>query len=80
MWTMLALRNGPRPVVRLFDEVRSLDGPIGHGTLFATVARLERLALVEQAPYDGDRGAYRLTQLGAAAVTSLAAVTKEAQP
>lgn len=79
MWTMLALRDGPRHVIRLFDEVRSLDGPIGHGTLFATVARLERLALVERAPLDGDTGAYRLTQLGAAAVTSLAAVTEVQQ-
>jgi DNA-binding HxlR family transcriptional regulator len=64
MWTMLALRDGPQPLTRLFDGARSLDGPIGHGTLMAAVARLERLGLVERTVDDRWGPAYRLTRLG----------------
>jgi hypothetical protein len=78
MWVLVALHSGPRELPRLLDDVRSLDGPIGHGTLFAAVARLEALDLVEP----GDRGrsapAYRLTQLGLTAANSVAAIRNEA--
>lgn len=60
------------------DDVRSRDGPIGHGTLFATIARLERLTLIEPTTNHGDRRAYRLTQLGLAAAGSVAAIQGEA--
>ena len=57
---LAALRDGPRQHVRLFDAVRELDGPVGPGTLYAAVARLERLGLIE--PFiTGGRRAYRLT-------------------
>jgi DNA-binding PadR family transcriptional regulator len=78
MWVLIALQQGPRHVARLLDDVRSLDGPIGHGTLFAAVARLERLTLIEPTTNDRDRGAYRLTQLGLAAAGSVAAIQSEA--
>lgn len=59
MWILVVLHEGPHHVVRLLDDVRSLDGPIGHGTLFAALARLEHLTLIE-AVFDGaGRGAYR---------------------
>ena len=77
MWILVALRAGPRAVVRLFDDVRSLDGPVGHGTLYAAVARLERLALVEPTTNGGGRAAYRLTQLGDAASGAVAALASE---
>jgi DNA-binding PadR family transcriptional regulator len=77
MWVLLALRDGPRAVVRLLDEVRSLDGPIGHGTLYAAVARLERLTLVEPTTNGGGRRAYRLTGLGAGAAGAVVALTEE---
>ena len=57
---LAALRDGPRQHVRLFDDVRALDGPVGPGTLYAAVARLERLGLIEPIISDGRR-AYRLT-------------------
>ena len=77
MWVMIALRHGPREVARLFDEVRSLDGPMGHGTLFAAVSRLERLSLVERNDAGGGGVAYRLTQLGRTAAGSVAAIGAE---
>jgi DNA-binding PadR family transcriptional regulator len=74
MWVLTALQAGPRHAARLLDDVRSLDGPIGHGTLFAALSRLERLALVEPAPNGAGRRAYRLTQRGLAAAGSTAAL------
>jgi DNA-binding PadR family transcriptional regulator len=67
MWTMLALGDGPQPLTEVFDRARSLDGPIGHGTLLAALARLERLGLVTRANADDGGPAYRLTTLGTAA-------------
>lgn len=78
MWVLIALQHGPRHVARILDDVRSLDGPIGHGTLYAAVARLERLTLIEPTTNDRDRRAYRLTQLGMAAAGSVAAMQSEA--
>lgn len=74
MWILVALHEGPRHVPRLLDDVRSLDGPMGHGTLFASMARLERLALIEPTPNGGGRRAYRLTPLGLTAAGSAAAL------
>ena len=59
---LAVLRDGPHGVVRLFDDVRALDGPIGPGTLYAAIARLEGLGLIEPALGDDGRRAYRLTR------------------
>ena len=73
MWVLIALDAGPRPVSEVFDTVRRLDGPIGPGTLFGALARLERLALVVPAgDIPGTRHAYRLTDLGSTAARSVA--------
>jgi DNA-binding PadR family transcriptional regulator len=74
MWVLVALADGPRRIVQLLDRVRVLDGPMGHGTLFAAVARLEELALVETAIEEGGRRVYRLTEHGVAASRSAAAL------
>lgn len=59
---LVALRDGPRQHVRLFEAVRALDGPVGPGSLYAAVARLERRGFIEgQIGADGRRS-YRLTQ------------------
>lgn len=58
---LVALRDGPRPHLSLFDEVRVLDGPIGIGTLYGAVARLERRGLIETVALGAGRRAYRLT-------------------
>ena len=66
MWVIVALLEGPRNVARLLDDVRSLDGNVGPGTLYGAVARLERLALIERTTNGHGRPAYRLTERGAA--------------
>jgi DNA-binding PadR family transcriptional regulator len=70
MWILVALREGPRNVVRLLDDVRALDGRVGPGTLYGAVARLERLALIEPITNGGGRRAYRLTERGSARAAS----------
>jgi DNA-binding PadR family transcriptional regulator len=72
-----ALRDGPRQHVRLFDEVRVLDGPVGPGTLYAAVARLERLGLIEPIT-SGGRRAYRLT--GSTPTGDLVTTTQGGRP
>lgn len=67
MWILVALRDGPRNVARLLDDVRALDGRIGPGTLYGAVARLERLALIEATMSETGRRAYRLTDRQATA-------------
>jgi DNA-binding PadR family transcriptional regulator len=61
---LVALRDGPRSVATLFDQVRSLDGPIGPGTLYAAIARLERRGLIQSARNGEGRPAYRLARAG----------------
>lgn len=56
-----ALAGGPRVVVGILDEVRQLDGPIGHGTFFGAIARLEYHGAIEPTGLGG-RPAYRLQQ------------------
>jgi DNA-binding PadR family transcriptional regulator len=64
---LVALRDGPRQHVLLFDDVRSLDGPVGPGTLYGAVARLERLGFIESITNGGGaRRAYRLIGSGRA--------------
>ncbi|MEA2609412.1 MAG: hypothetical protein QOJ75_1655 [Chloroflexota bacterium] len=62
MWILVALRPGPKTAARLLDDVRTMDGQIGPGTLFGTVARMERLALIESVVNDEGRRAYRLSK------------------
>ena len=74
LWVLIALDGGPLGLTALLDRVRALDGPIGPGTLIATLARLERLRLVESGAHDTRRPMYRLTILGSVAHRSAAAL------
>jgi len=62
MWILVALRPEPKTALRLLDDVRSMDGHIGPGTLFGTVARLERLGLIEAVIIGDGQAAYRLAE------------------
>lgn len=70
LWVLIALDGDPLDLLALFDVVRSLDGPIGHGTLVGALCRLERLRLVDSGLSDSRRTMYRLTTLGRVAAGS----------
>ena len=60
------LAAGPRVPAAIQSEVDSRCGvDLGPGTLFGTIARLERLALIEVMASSAAPRAYRLTGLGA---------------
>ena len=62
MWILVALASGPRLVVGILHDVRSLDGNIGPGTLFGAVARLEQRGLIEPVVIGDRQPAYRLSR------------------
>ena len=70
LWVLVALDRGPLGLVGLLDAIRSLDGPIGPGTLLAALARLETLRLVDSTVMPGSGRVYRLTILGQVAKSS----------
>ncbi|HEY8239318.1 MAG TPA: hypothetical protein VIF63_07765 [Candidatus Limnocylindrales bacterium] len=70
LWVLIALDGDPLDLSAMFDAVRSLDGPIGHGTLVGALSRLERLGLVENWLADSRQAMYRLTTLGRVAARS----------
>ena len=60
------LSGGPRVPLAIRREVGArCGGDLGPGTLFGTIARLERHALIEVVPGSVAPRAYRLTALGA---------------
>jgi DNA-binding PadR family transcriptional regulator len=68
---LVALSAGPRHGYAIMTEVEALSGrPLGPGTLYGALARLERRGLIEALEPEDRRRPYRLTVLGA---TTLAA-------
>lgn len=70
LWVLIALDEDPLGLIAMFDAVRSLDGPIGHGTLVGALSRLQGLHLVESIWTDARLPMYRLTTLGRVAASS----------
>jgi len=64
LWVLIALDEGPLGLIGLLDATRSLDGPIGPGTLVAALSRLETLRLVDSDVIPSRGRVYRLTILG----------------
>jgi DNA-binding PadR family transcriptional regulator len=63
---MAALADGPKHGYAIMQEANHLTGqPMGPGTLYAALARLERRGLIEALPAEERRRPYRLTALGA---------------
>ncbi len=63
---LTALTDGPKHGYAIMQEAEHLSGqPLGPGTLYAALARLERRGLIEAVPSDDRRRPYRLTGLGA---------------
>jgi DNA-binding PadR family transcriptional regulator len=66
---LATLADGPRHGYAIMQEAEQLSGqPLGPGTLYAALARLERRGLIEPVPSDDRRRPYRLTGLGATAL------------
>lgn len=65
---LVSLSAGPRHGYAIMEDSLTTGGRrIGAGTLYAALARLERLGMIEPLPPDGSRRRpYRLTALGAA--------------
>lgn len=64
---LVVLSGGPRHGYAIMVEVESLTGsPMGPGTLYGALARLERRGLIEALPTEDRRRPYRLTGLGEA--------------
>jgi DNA-binding PadR family transcriptional regulator len=72
---LVSLGGGPRHGYAIMLDVEAATGrPIGPGTLYAALARLEERGLIEALPPVERRRPYRLTALGA---TVLEAQLKE---
>ncbi len=67
---LVSLSDGPKHGYAIMEDAEALGGrPLGAGTLYAALARMERLGLIEPLPPDGSRRRpYRLTGAGAAAL------------
>jgi DNA-binding PadR family transcriptional regulator len=79
LWVLIALDRNPLGLPAMLDAVRSLDGPIGHGTLIGAVSRLERLRLVESSLDSAGLRVYRLTILGRVGAGSAATLRGRAR-
>lgn len=67
---LVSLSDGPKHGYAIMEDGEAIGGRrIGAGTLYAALARLERMGLIEPMPADGSRRRpYRLTGLGAASL------------
>lgn len=63
---LVALANGPKHGYAIMTEAERVSGsPLGPGTLYAALGRLERRGLIEPMPAEDRRRPYRLTGAGA---------------
>lgn len=63
---LVALAQGPKHGYAIMTEAEQLSGsPMGPGTLYAALGRLERRGLIEPLPSKDRRRPYRLTGAGA---------------
>ena len=66
---LVSLSDGPKHGYAIMTDVEAGTGrPLGPGTLYAALARLEERGLVEALPPEDRRRPYRLTAIGATVV------------
>ncbi len=66
---MVSLSDGPKHGYAIMSDVEAESGrPLGPGTLYAALARLEERGLIEALAPEDRRRPYRLTALGATVV------------
>jgi DNA-binding PadR family transcriptional regulator len=67
---LVSLSDGPKHGYAIMADVEAGTGrPMGPGTLYATLARLEERGLIEALPPVDRRRPYRLTAIGAAVLS-----------
>jgi DNA-binding PadR family transcriptional regulator len=63
---LISLSEGPKHGYAIMADAEATTGqPLGPGTLYAALGRLERRGLIEALPAEDRRRPYRLTGLGA---------------
>jgi DNA-binding PadR family transcriptional regulator len=66
LYILVSLSDGPKHGYAIMTDVEEISGsPMGPGTLYGALARLERRGLIEALEPDDRRRPYRLTALGA---------------
>jgi DNA-binding PadR family transcriptional regulator len=66
LYILLSLSDGPKHGYAIMTDVEHISGvPLGPGTLYGALARLEQRGLIEALEPDQRRRPYRLTPLGA---------------
>ena len=67
LYILVSLSDGPRHGYAIMTDVEEMSGvPLGPGTLYGALSRLERRGLIEALEPEDRRRPYRLTGLGAA--------------
>ncbi len=63
---LVALADGPKHGYAIMTEAERMTGsPLGPGTLYAALGRLERRGMIEPMPAEDRRRPYRITGAGA---------------
>ena len=66
LYILVSLASGPRHGYAIMTDVEEISGtPMGPGTLYGALARLEKRGLIEALEPEERRRPYRLTGLGA---------------
>jgi DNA-binding PadR family transcriptional regulator len=66
LYILVSLSDGPKHGYAIMTDVEAISGnPMGPGTLYGALARLERRGLIEALEPEQRRRPYRLTALGA---------------
>jgi DNA-binding PadR family transcriptional regulator len=66
LYILVSLSDGPKHGYAIMTDVEDISGtPLGPGTLYGALARLERRGLIEALEPEDRRRPYRLTGLGA---------------
>ena len=69
LYILVSLSEGPKHGYAIMTDVEAISGlPMGPGTLYGALARLERRGLIEALEPVDRRRPYRLTALGAASL------------
>ena len=69
LYILVSLSDGPKHGYAIMTDVESISGaPLGPGTLYGALARLESRGLIEALEPEERRRPYRLTAVGATAL------------